>query len=59
MANGILIIDKPQDWTSSGIGLMERETAGVVPLILAAVPSSSQQTRCAGLCCEKRRDLSA
>lgn len=59
MANGILIINKSQDWTSSGIGLIERATAGAVPLILAAVPSSSQQTRCAGLCCEKRRDLSA
>ncbi|MBS6371803.1 MAG: hypothetical protein ACLRIN_08115 [Lawsonibacter sp.] len=59
MANGILIIDKFQDWTSSGLGLIERETAGAVPLILAAIHSSSQQTRCAGLCCEKRRDLSA
>ena len=31
MANGILIIDKFQDWTSSGLGLIERETAGAVP----------------------------
>ena len=37
MANGILIIDKFQDWTSSGLGLIERETAGAVPLILAAI----------------------
>ena len=45
MANGILIIDKFQDWTSSGLGLIERETAGAVPLILAAIHSSSPQTR--------------
>lgn len=31
MANGILIIDKFQDWTSSGLGLIERETAGAGP----------------------------
>lgn len=55
MASGIIIIDKPQDWTSSGIGLMERETADAIPLILAAVPSSSRQTRWAGLCRENRR----
>lgn len=24
MSNGILIIDKPQDWTSSGIGCEKR-----------------------------------
>ena len=44
MANGILIIDKPQDWTSSGLGLMERGTAGAIPLIPAAGPSSSRQS---------------
>ena len=59
MANGILIIDKPQDWTSSGLGLMERGTAGAIPLIPAAGLSSSRQTRCAGLCREKRRCHSA
>ena len=57
MANGILIIDKPQDWTSSGLDLMERGTAGAIPLIPAAGPSSSRQTRCAGLCREKANPL--
>ena len=54
MANGILMIDKPQDWTSWGLGLMERGTADAILLIPAAGPSSSRQTRCAGLCPEKR-----
>lgn len=50
MPNGIIIIDKPQGWTASGIALLERDTAGAMPLIPAVVPSFSRQTRSAGLC---------
>ena len=52
MPNGILIIDKPEGWTASGYGLAECGTVGTMPLILAADPSFSRQTRVAGLCRE-------
>lgn len=49
MANGIIIIDKPEGWTASGCGLAECGTSDVMPLILAADPSFSRRTRVAGL----------
>ena len=44
MSNGILIIDKPQDWTASEFALTERRIAcdsadpGVLVLLVAAHP---------------------
>ena len=50
MANGIIVIDKPQGWTASGIARLERDTTDAMSLIPAVVPSFSRQTRSAGLC---------
>lgn len=40
MANGIIIINKPQDWISSELALAERGSADANPLILAGGSSS-------------------
>ena len=53
MANGILVLDKPQDRTASERALMERGPAGAAPLIPAGGSSFSRHTRCAGLRREK------
>ncbi len=42
MANGILIIDKPQDWTASEFDLTEHGPAGARPLILTVDSSFSR-----------------
>jgi len=42
MPNGIIVIDKPQDWTSSELALAERGSADANPLILAGGSSSSR-----------------
>lgn len=42
MANGILIIDKPQDWTASEYALTERVPADARPLILTGDSSFSR-----------------
>ena len=54
MANGILVIDKAQDWTASEPALLERPFAGAKGLIQAYGSSFSRRTRFAGLCREER-----
>lgn len=49
MANGILVIDKPADWTTSEHALLERASAEAKALILAGSASFSRRTREAGL----------
>ena len=55
MPNGILVIDKPEGWTASGLTLAERVSAGAKPLILAGGSSFSRRTRAAGLRREEGR----
>ena len=49
MPNGILVIDKPADWTASEHALLERAFALAKPLILTGGSSFSRRTRFAGL----------
>ena len=55
MPNGILVIDKPADWTASERALLERAFALAKALILTGGSSFSQRTRAAGLRREERR----
>ena len=48
MPNGIIIIDKPQDWTASERALLERACAEAKALILAGGSSFSRRARFAG-----------
>ncbi len=52
MPGGIIVIDKPRDWTSSELALAERVSAGAKPLILAGGSSSSRH----GLLGKPRRE---
>ena len=60
MPNGIIVIDKPQDWTASEHALLERPFAWISPfalakgLIQACGSSFSRRTRFAGLRREER-----
>lgn len=54
MPNGIIVIDKPQDWTASEHALLERPFAKAKGLIQACSSSFSRRTRFAGLCREER-----
>ena len=55
MPNGIVVIDKPADWTASGHALLERASAEAKALILTGGPSFSRRTRGAGLRREEGR----
>jgi hypothetical protein len=48
MANGIMIIDKPPNWTASEHALMERACAAAHALILPGGSSFSRHARSAG-----------
>ena len=54
MPNGIIVIDKPQDWTASEHALLERPFAKAKGLIQACGSSFSRRTRFAGLRREER-----
>ena len=54
MADGIMIIDKPQGWTASEHALLERPFARAKGLIQARGSSFSRRTRRAGLRREER-----
>ena len=56
MANGIIVIDKGQDWTASERPLMDRVSAPAKPLILPRGSSFSRRTRRAGLRRERTGD---
>lgn len=55
MPNGILVIDKPADWTASEHALLERASAEAKALIPAGGSSFSRRTREAGLRREEGR----
>ena len=55
MPNGILVIDKPADWTASEHALLERTSAEAKVLILAGGSSFSRRTRRTGLRREEGR----
>ena len=55
MANGILVIDKPADWTALEHALLERASAEAKALIPAGGSSFSRRTRGAGLHREEGR----
>lgn len=54
MPNGIIVIDKPQEWTASEHALLERPFAEAKGLIQARGSSFSRRTRFAGLRREER-----
>lgn len=54
MPNGIIVIDKPQDWTASEHALLESPFAKAKGLIQACGSSFSRRTRFAGLRREER-----
>ena len=59
MANGILVIDKSQDWTASEPALLEHPFAKAKGLIQACGSSFSRRTRFAGLRREERGSFHA
>ena len=54
MADGIMIINKPQGWTASEHALLERPFTRAKGLIQACGSSISRRTRFAGLRREER-----